>query len=289
MSAAGTALVATHVVLLGWLAAKFRAECGLPFGAHNHPLGQSHYDGPLPVFLWIALLGGLPVFGGNALMVMTLVTAVVLPYGFFNVPGLGVELLEVGRRFRIRTTELAGVALLGFVLAIGVGGWLYLTTLYGFGATRLPVAADFGDRIGAFQTFNAELSSAQSALDRTKGEVAGTASQNVGPYVAMAFGAALTTAIGVLRQVFPGFWFHPVGLLMGPSGMMKDLWGSLLLAALLRYGVLKLGGAKAVRERLVPAAVGILLAALLGYALYIALNGYYLFFNKGSVKFRDYV
>ncbi len=40
------------------------------------------------------------IFGGQTLMVMTLVTAVVLPVSFFHAPGLQVELLEVGRRLR---------------------------------------------------------------------------------------------------------------------------------------------------------------------------------------------
>jgi hypothetical protein len=166
---------------------------------------------------------------------------------------------------------------------------VYLTTLYGFGASRLPVAADFGDKIGAFKTFNAELSSAQSALDAA-GKSAGAATEaNKSPYYAMAFGALVTSAVSVLRQLFSGFWFHPVGVLMGPSSMMKELWGSLLVAGAIRWTVLKLGGASAVRSKLVPAAVGIFLAALVAYAISIGVNAYYLFFNKGTVKFRDFV
>jgi len=290
MSAAGTFVLAAHVVLLGFVAAKFRAECGLPFGGHNHPLGQSHYDGPLPVFLLIPILGDMPFLGGEAVMVMTLVTAVILPYAFFNVPGLQVELLEVGRRFGIRTAELGAVAALGVVLAIAVGGWVYLTTLYGFGANRLPVAGDFGDRIAAFKTFNAEFSAAQSAIDAAGGPGIGASSgANRAPYYAMAFGAFVTSAVSVLRQFFPGFWFHPVGVLMGPSGMMGELWGSLLVAGMVRWTVLKVGGASAVRSKLIPAAVGLFLAALLAYAVATSVNGYYFFFNKGTVKFRDFV
>lgn len=290
MTFAGVGLLGAHVVLLGWLAAKFRAECGLPFGGHNHPLGQSHYEGPLPVFLAVSLLGGISFFGGTSVMVMTLVTAVVLPFGFFNVPGLQVELLEVGRRLKIRTAELGVIALLGVVLAVVVGGWAYLTAAYGFGASRFPVAGEFSDRIGAFKTFNAEISAAQSALDAA-GKPSGGADTGASsaPYVAMAVGGALTAAVTLLRQLFPGFWFHPVGILMGPSTMMGQLWGSLLLAGAVRWTVLKLGGASAVRSKLVPVAAGIFVMALLAYAVSFGVNGYYLFFNKGNVKFRELI
>jgi hypothetical protein len=290
MTFAGVGLLGAHVVLLGWIAAKFRAECGLPYGGHNHPLGQNHYEGPLPVFLAVSLLGGMSFFGGTSVMVMTLVTAVILPFGFFNVPGLQVELLEVGRRLKIRTGELGLVALLGVVLAIVVGGWAYLTAVYGFGATRFPVAGDFGDRIGAFKTFNAEISAAQSALDAAGRPSSGTATgADSAPYVAMAVGGTLTAAVSILRQLFPGFWFHPVGILMGPSTMMGQLWGSLLLAGAVRWTVLKIGGASAVRTKLVPVAVGIFVMALLAYAISFGVNGWYFFFNKGNVKFREFV
>jgi hypothetical protein len=290
MSFAGVGLLGAHVVFLGWISAKFRAECGLPYGGHNHPLGQSHYEGPLPVFLAVSLLGGIPFFGGTSVMVMTLVTAVILPFGFFNVPGLQVELLEVGRRLKIRTTELGLVALLGVLLAVVVGGWVYLTAAYGFGAARFPVAGDFGDRIGAFKTFNAEISAAQSALDAAGKPLEGaTTGENAAPYLAMAVGGALTGAAAVLRQLFPGFWFHPIGILVGPSTMMGQIWGSLVLAGAIRWMVLKIGGAKAVRTKLVPVAVGIFVMALLAYAVSFGVNGYYFFFNKGNVKFREFV
>jgi hypothetical protein len=290
MTFAGVGLLGAHVVLLGWLAAKFRAECGLPFGGHNHPLGQSHYEGPLPVFLAVSLLGGMSFFGGTSVMVMTLVTAVILPFGFFNVPGLQVELLEIGRRLKIRTAELGVIALLGVVLAIVVGGWSYLTAAYGFGASRFPVAGEFTDRIGAFKTFNAEISTAQSVLDAAGKPASGAdTGESSAPYLAMVVGGSLTAAVTLLRQLFPGFWFHPVGVLMGPSTMMGQLWGSLLLAGVVRWTVLKLGGASAVRSKLVPVAVGIFVMALLAYAVSFGVNGYYLFFNKGNVKFREFV
>jgi hypothetical protein len=281
------AVLALHVVLLGFIAAKFMAECGLPAAGFNHPLGQlGNYNVALEPLLLVPLLGGMSVFGGSGIITITLITSALLPFGFFLVPGLQVEALEVGRRFGVRSLHLALVALLSVVAAFVIGGFIYLTSAYGFGAAKFPDAQQFGERLGAFRAFNAELSQAQAALDGSTGAAAAEAgSATRDRLAALAFGGASAGAITVLRAFFPGFWFHPVGLLVGPSEMMRTLWGSLLVAYLIRLLVLRLGGSATVREKLIPAAVGIFVAAIVGHALYIAGNAYYFFFNKGTVKF----
>lgn len=273
-----------HVVLLGFVAAKLRAECGLPRAGFNHPLGLlSGYNVPVEPLLLVPLLGGFGVFGGSGLMVMTLVTASVLPYGLFLIPGLQLEALELGRRFGLRTRHLAAATLLSAAAGIVIGGWLYLTAAYGYGASKFMDTTQFGDRLAAFRGFNAELAAAQSAFGAGQAQVRAGADQ--APLWALGLGAAATALVTLLRQWFPGFWFHPVGLLVGPSDMMQILWGSLLSAWLVRFLVLRLGGAATVREKLVPAAIGIFSGAVCGHALYIAGNAYWFFFNKGSLKF----
>ncbi len=284
LAAAG--LLGLQLVIFGWIAAKLRAECGLPRAGFNHPLGApGNYNIPVEPLLLVPLLGGLSVFGGGGIMAMTLVTAAVIPYGFFLIPGLQVEALELGRRFGVRTSHIALTTLFAVVAGIVVGGWLYLTAAYGFGANKFVDPGQFSDRLGGFRTFNAELASAQSAMAQGSGGVAASNAADAARYWAMGFGGALTAAVTLLRQWFPGFWFHPIGMLAGPSDMMQTLWGSLLAAWLVRSLVLRLGGAATVREKLVPAAVGIFGAALCGHALYIACNAYWFFFNKGAVKF----
>jgi hypothetical protein len=283
LAAAG--LMGLQLVIFGWIAAKLMAECGLLRGGFNHPMGLSgNYNVPVEPLLLVPLLGGTSVFGGDGMMAMTLVTATVLPYGFFLIPGLQIEALELGRRFGLQTRHVAVVALLAAVAGIVIGGWIYLTAAYGFGASKFFDSSQFGDRLGAFRAYNAELASAQSAMANPgQAPVAGAAEQ--ARLWALAFGGALTAAVTVLRQSFPGFWFHPIGILVGPSDMVQGVWGSLLAAWAVRLCVLRLGGAATVRQKLVPAAIGIFLAALLGHGLHIVGNAYYFFFNKGTVKF----
>ena len=284
---AAAGVLALQVVMLGFIAAKFMAECGLPAAGFNHPLGlPGNYNVALEPALLVPLLGGMSVFGGSGVMTMTLITSAILPYGFFLIPGLQVQALEVGRRLGVRTWHIASVTLFAVLAAIVVGGFIYLTSAYGFSAAKFADANHFGDRLGAFKVFNAELSAAQSALDGAGSSAPSeAASATRDRYLALLFGGASAGAVTLLRQFFPGFWFHPIGLLVGPSAMMNMIWGSLLVAYLIRLSVLRLGGAATVREKLIPAAVGIVLAALAGYALYIAGNTYYFFANKGFVRF----
>lgn len=281
------ALLGAQVVLLGFVGAKFMAECGLPAAGFNHPLGSpGNYNVPVEPMLLIPMLGSMPLFGGSGIMTMTIVTATVLPYGFFLIPGLQIQALEVGRRFGVRTREIAGATLLAAGAAIVIGGWIYLTSLYGFGAANFPDADHFNDRLGAFRVFNSEHAATQSALDAAGSQAAAPApAAGQEKLWALGFGAGGAAVITTLRQLFPGFWFHPIGFLVGPSTMMEKLWGSLLVAYLVRWLVLRIGGAATVREKLVPAAVGIFLAALAGHALHILGNAIWFFFNKGTVKF----
>ncbi len=284
----GVVVLSAHVLMVALIGQKLRAECGLPYAGFNHPLGASgNYNAPLEAMLWVPLLGGMAVFGGSSVLTMSLVTAVVLPFGFLLVPGLQVELLEVGRRLRVKSGHLIATALIGVVAAIGIGGWVYFTSVYGFGAARLPGVSDFSDRVGAFRAFNSEYAALQSSLQAAAAGQAAppSAALSGGRVIALGFGAFGATAATLLRQWFPGFGFHPVGFLVGPSSLMQAAWGSLLVAYLLRLGVLRLGGAATVREKLVPAAIGVLLAVLAAHALHIVLNAYWFFFSKGNVKF----
>lgn len=282
----GALLIGSVVMLLAWVAAKFRAECGLPAAGFNHPLGSpGNFNVPVEAMILVPLLGGMAFFGGSSVLTMSLITAVLLPFGFFIVPGMWVEALEVGRRFRLKSSHAALAALLGVVAAVVIGGWVYLSSAYGFGASNFAEANDFSDRSGAFRVFNAEYAREQSALD-SKTPAPSPWTSNPSQLFALGFGGLAAAVVTGLRQLFPGFWFHPIGLLVGPSSLMETAWASLFAAYVVRLSVLKLGGAATVREKLIPIAVGIFLGALLGYALFVFGNAYWFLFSKGNVKFR---
>ena len=77
------------------------------------------------------------------------------------------------------------------------------------------------------------------------------------------------TVVAVIRQFFPGFWFHPLGVLLGPNWLSTLIWGSCLVAWLIRLTVLKLGGAMMVRNRLHPLFVGVFVGAVGGHLIHL--------------------
>ena len=74
--------------------------------------------------------------------------------------------------------------------------------------------------------------------------------------------------MAVLRQLFAGFWFHPIGVIMGSSHYMEGVWGSVLVAWIIRSVVLRLGGAATVKKKLLPFFVGFFLAAVLSVLIW---------------------
>ena len=102
---------------------------------------------------------------------------------------------------------------------------------------------------------------------------------------AFLFGAAGAGLTATLRQMFAGFWFHPFGFLLGATEMMRMAWGSLLLAWIIRFSVLKLGGAAVIREQLRPLAIGIVTGAVAVMALFWIINTLSHFFSPGGNLF----
>lgn len=285
MSLSGTVVLVGFILILGWIGAKFRAECGLPHSGFNHPIGgQGNYNVPVEVLLLVPFTGGMATMGGTSVLVMTLLTAIILPFAFFNVPGMQLEAIEVGKRLGVRSSQIAWTSILGVVLAILLGGWIYLMSLYGFGAVNYPEGGEFNDRTGAFRTFNAEYAMGQAAIEQTNESGTRPGGRSAAVW-AIGFGGLGAGLITILRQLFTGFWFHPVGFIVGPSEMMHQLWGSLFAAWTLRFTVLKIGGASTVREKLIPAAIGIVLAAVAAHILFFILALRAHFFTQAAERF----
>ena len=102
------------------------------------------------------------------------------------------------------------------------------------------------------------------------------------------FAAGTTVALVALRAIFPGFWFHPAGFILGPTSMLSQCWGSLLAAWLIRLLVLKIGGAAAVRERLMPFAIGMIAGVFVHYTVFLFIDGYIFFFTPGGTIYLEH-
>ncbi len=66
--------------------------------------------------------------------------------------------------------------------------------------------------------------------------------------------------------------------------MLYHVWGSCLVAAVIRFLVLRLGGAVTVRQKLLPFFIGVFLSAVAAHVIFGLITTYMYFFESGAVR-----
>ncbi|HUW33983.1 MAG TPA: DUF6785 family protein [Planctomycetota bacterium] len=232
---------------IGLVASKLRAECGLPNG----------YFTPYNAMLFIALIGGMGLFGADGLLLCSIMSGFLTVSVFFFIPGAQMELLEYGRRYRVVPRHLVVTAVIGALGGLFIGGWVFLSNSYSIGGENIGYQWSY-NQDWFYWTYKIQLATADSQLASGQAS-AGGLEPSTWAYV---YGGSITVVLAVLRQVFSGFWFHPIGFILGSSHMLEWVWGSVLAAWAIRFVVLKLGGAATVRNKLMPFCVGMFLGVL---------------------------
>lgn len=262
------------VLLVGLVAMKLRAECGTPMGSFA----------PVAMVQVIPIAGGMMLFGPKGVLFVCIASYVVFQYIFFLVPGMQLEMLEMGRRFRLPSRHIVGTLLLGSVGGLILGGWVYLALGYGVGGDNYAQRWPYTDKTFIAQDFNQAMAEANTTLlpaDSPERAAAGGMKPTDWGYV---FGGLVTAFLVGLRQMFSGFWFHPIGFVVGSTTMMEYAWGSILAAGIIRFVTLKLGGAVTVRTRLIPFFVGVFLGAIAAYLVFGILSGYLYFYHPAVLR-----
>jgi len=271
----GVLICFAYLVLIGVVTAKLRAECGTPFSMVV----------PTHAFYVIPVIGGMALFGPSGLLTAGLLILTLSFNGFFVTGAMQIELVQLGRSFAVRPRHIIGSCLLGVLGGVLIGGWVFLSGAYAVGGDNYDNPEPFLTR-GTYVTFyRAEL--ARSTMVKTAPQQAGGASmkgpeRKVDPALyAMASAGILTTAAAVLRYLFAGFFFHPMGIVLGYSEMAALTWGSALLACIIRALALKLGGAATVRNRLMPFFTGVFLSGVAAYLIFGIINMLLYHFRPG--------
>jgi len=236
----GMALYITYMLLIGMVSSKFRAEAGVPNG----------YFTPNNAGLLLLLVGGIPLLGPNMILLSFITSFIFSVAVFFLIPGAQLEIMELGRRYRINPRHVLGIIILGVAGGLILGGWVFLQGAFSFGGGSMRYAWAFEAKPWYFGDFTSKLSVAASGAN-AGGQA--LSPENLG-YI---YGGAGAVILTLLRQLFAGFWLHPIGFILGPSHMCLGIWGSLLVAWVLRLLFVRFGGAKAVRTLLQPFFVGV--------------------------------
>lgn len=255
VSLSGMAVFFVFLVLIALVAARIRCEAGVPFS----------YLGINNAGVVLAAFGGLAAFGPEAMLFAAVASFMVGPTPFFMLPGAQMELVALGKRVGLRARHVALVTVIGVVGGIVIGGWVFLGGGYGVGGDEMNYEWAFSDKAWYFTEFKQQVQTATAEM-RTGETEADSFDPSIYGYV---IGGGAMSVVAVIRQFVPGFWFHPLGVLLGPNWLSTLIWGSCLVAWVIRLAVLKLGGAMMVRNRLQPLFVGVFVGAVMGHLIHL--------------------
>jgi len=251
------------LLVVGIVAAKVRTECGTPWG----------YFAPMNLAIFMGLLGGVWRFGPEAMIFCYIASFMLGPTVFYLIPGAQMELLGLGRRWNARPWHLVAFAFMAGIGAMIIGAWVFLSNAYALGGETLRYGWAFDTKWWYFFAYNQDMTIANNNyLGATAGKTVSTFNP---AWIASGGSAAVVMILAALRQAFPGFWFHPVGFLLGSANFMDYIWGSALTALVIRAIVLWLGGAATVRNKLQPFFVGFFLGSCAAY-LVVLIHAAYL-------------
>jgi hypothetical protein len=267
LSISGMALLFGFLLAVSLIATKLRTECGVPFS----------YLGPHNAAIILMLLGGAMVFGAEALLFGVFISILVGGTPFYLIPGAQMELSEIGRRVGIRPKHLLATVIIGILGGMFIGGWAFMASTYGRGAVEQRYSWAYDSKGFYFAEFRTEMNEATKEYF-AQGEQpppGGAAQEGMDPrHWGYFVGGGITGIAAVLRQLFAGFWFHPVGFLLASTHMAQIIWGSCLVAFFLRTLTLRFGGAAVVRKKLQPLFVGVFIGTIIGHTLLTAHSAY---------------
>lgn len=213
--------------------ARMRAELGPP--AHD-----LHFAGPDQM---IPRVLGMRGIGSRNL------TALALTW-FFNRAYRGqpiapaLEGFKIAQQQRMSARRMYIAMMIALVLGIFGGFWamLHVGYKYGMEASVIGPGRWFGFEV--YRNLHGWVSSPQPP--------------NTGATIATGVGAVSTLALAAMRMRFAWWPFHPVGYAVSGSWSMEQLWFPMFVAWLLKWVILRYGGAMAYR-RAVPFFVGLAL------------------------------
>ena len=244
-----------YMLICGFAASKIRAECGAPCG----------YLTPYFGIQFMTALGGFAVFKSTGMFMASLASGFICTAVFLLIAPVQVEMMELGRHFKVRPRDVGAGLTLGVLGGLFIGGFVLLCWLYGFGGNSLKTSWPY-EQNWYFNGFRAGEADADRAFAvGTLGKSPELAPMNISQNIdakGLTIGAGITGAMAFLRMKFMWFPFHPIGYVLASSFFMRGVWFIFFLAWLSRLVLFRLGGAHVIRRGLVPFCVGMFLGCI---------------------------
>src|SRR5690606_17128792 len=193
---------------------------------------------------------GVLLYGPEAIIFVCIASYALFQYTFFLTPGMQLEMMELGRRYSMPSRHVLAMLLLATLGALFIAGWVHLSLGFGVGGDNYAERWPYMGTTFILHDYNKAIAEANLTLlpeDAPERLAAGGFKPTHAGYL---FGGAVTLILTVLRQLYSGFWFHPIGFIVGSSPMMELVWGSSHADGVIRYTTFRLGGSFAVRTKL---------------------------------------
>ena len=244
-----------YMLVCGFAASKVRAEMGAPWPYLTPYFGMQ----------FVAAMGGFAVFKSTGMLVATIASGFMCTACFLLIAPVQVEMMELGRHFRVQPRHVGAGLGLGLFGGLFIGGFVVLCWVYGLGANNLKTGWPYEQNwyYSGFRT--GELNTDRALESGTLGKAPETQALNFirNPDAkGLGIGVAVTVILAVLRARFTWFPFHPIGYVLASSFFMRSCWFYFFLAWLARLMLFRIGGAQTIRRGLIPFCVGMFLACI---------------------------
>jgi len=254
------------MLVCGFAASKIRAEAGMPFA----------YWMPYFGMIFVSAVGGFAIFGATGMLLATIASGFMCVSCFLFIAPAQVEMMELGRYFKVRPRDIAAGLLVGLMGGIFIGGFCLLCWAYGRGADNMSYSWPFGQG-WYFNQFRA----AEATADRAFATNVLITPQNAPlDFVhnvdakGIGIGVVVTAILAVLRATFMWFPIHPLGYVLATTYFARTYWLMALIAWAIRMIVLRIGGAHSIRKGLVPFSVGMFLACMVSIVFFDVIGIY---------------
>ncbi|MHB9025274.1 MAG: DUF6785 family protein [Armatimonadota bacterium] len=250
------------MLTFGFTASKIRAESGPVFS----------YWFPYFGLYFVAAIGGFALFGTTGMLVATICAGFMGTSNFLYIAPVQVEMMELGRRFRVRMKDVGWGLTLGLIGGLFVGGYILLVWSYGFGTSRMsydyPVNQYWylnGNYVTA--ELNADRAFLGGTLDTLPEGQWWNLKDNINAK-GITIGIVVTWTLAFLRGAFTWFPLHPIGYVLSSTYFAGGFWFIIFLAWAIRSIVQRLGGAHSIRRGVIPFAAGMFIGCMISIILF---------------------
>ena len=258
------------LLLMAISAARIRAETGLPYLSLL----------PMVPYSVLVALGGALAFGYRQ-VIFTSRAAFLYMGAFLMLAPILAECMGAATRAGVPLRKLGRCLLIGFVIAMVLGGVVYLSWSYTHGAANMNTAATrtFAQFDAYYTVQREELMVAEYFRDHPDEPPLLTPEMRErvvikfpGMWVFAGISFAITGLLSLARVIWLGFPLHPLGFALAFSPAIYELWPSIAAGHLIKRFGLRMGGMALIPSVLRPFAVGLFVGDLCTVAFWRVLG-----------------